>query len=77
MAPRKTKAETEQTERASAEAITQRGEMVPSGYTFDPRHDPPLYKTEHEQPVGEAGTVASGQPIGDSGEQGGDGDGAD
>ena len=58
MAPRKTKAETDQT---GIEAITQRGEMVPSGYTFDPRHDPPLYKTEHAEPIGEASTVAIGQ----------------
>ena len=27
-------------------AITQEGETVPEGYTFDPRATPPLFKTE-------------------------------
>jgi hypothetical protein len=26
--------------------VTQRGEAVPSGYTFDPRQNPPLFPTE-------------------------------
>lgn len=28
------------------ERVTQRGEAVPSGYTFDPRQNPPLFPTK-------------------------------
>ncbi len=31
------------------EGILQRGEAVPEGYIFDPRHDPMLYKASAEQ----------------------------
>jgi len=51
------------------EQITQHGAAVPPGYTFNPRMDPPLFKT--------ASTVANEQPLVITEETQGDGEGGD
>lgn len=45
------------TNREIAEDIAQHGGIPPSGYTFDPRHDPPLYKTGGAEDDRADGTV--------------------